>query len=264
MPPPGRVFVGDRAIVLTVPFRAFLFGPALAGAVAIGIAAFAPQAVAQTFDTRAIINVSATGDAALAPDIAYLNLSVLREAPTARDALTANSAAMAEVLAAMKAFGIEDRDLQTTGFSINPQYVYPKPEEPQTPPKIVGYQVQNGLSVRVRDLSKLGEVLDRAVTLGVNSGGNVTFGNDNPDAALESARVTAMKNAVGKAKLLVEAAGAKLGKIVSITENYDRPFPQPMMAKAAMDMAAAPESVPVAAGENTYSVTVNVAFEISQ
>jgi uncharacterized protein YggE len=244
--------------VITVPFRA------LALASAFTLALSAHGAMAQNVDTRAIITVSASGDAALAPDIAYLNLSVVREAATARDALTANSAAMAEVLAAMKAFGIEDRDLQTVGFSINPQYVYPKPEEVQTPPKIVGYQVQNGLSVRVRDLAKLGEVLDSAVTLGVNSGGQVSFGNDNPDAALESARVAAMKNAVGKAKVLVEAAGAKLGKIVSISENYDRPFPQPIMAKAAMDMAAAPESVPVAAGENTYSVTVNVAFEISQ
>jgi uncharacterized protein len=169
------------------------------------------------------------------------------------------------VMAAMKAFGIEDRDLQTSGFSINPQYQYPKENEPQTPPKIVGYQVQNGLTVRVRDLTRLGEVLDQAVTLGVNSGGNVTFGNDNTDKALEDARVSAMKKAVAKATLLVEAAGAKLGKIVSINENFDRPMPMPMMAKAAMaDAAGAPESVPVAGGENTYSVTVNVAFEINQ
>jgi uncharacterized protein len=219
---------------------------------------------AQSVETRSIINVSANGEAALAPDIAYLQLSVLREGATAKEALAANNAAMAEVLAAMKAFGIAERDLQTSGFSVNPVYVYPKAEEAQTPPKIVGYQVQNSLSVRVRELERLGEVLDQAVTLGVNSGGNVTFGNDNPDAALETARVSAMKKAVAKATLLVEAAGAKLGKIVSISENFDRPMPIAMMAKASMDLAAAPESVPVASGENSYSVTVNVAFEIAQ
>jgi uncharacterized protein len=243
-------------------WRSLALAPFLALSVA--TAMIPSHAVAQSVDTRAIISVSASGEAALAPDIAMLQLSVLREGKSARDALTANNTAMAEVLAAMKAFGIADRDLQTSGFSINPQYVYPKPEEVQTPPKIVGYQVQNGLAVRVRDLAKLGEVLDQAVTLGVNSGGNVTFGNDNPDSALETARVDAMKKAVAKAKLLVETAGAKLGKIVSISENSDRPMPQPMMAKMAMDMAGAPESVPVAGGENSYTVTVNVSFEISQ
>jgi uncharacterized protein YggE len=249
------------SIVFTRPAQFFLSAPALGLALAMG----AVPALAESVDTRSIIAVTASGKTSVAPDIAFLNLSVLRDAPTARDALTANNAAMAEVLAAMKAFGIEDRDLQTTGFSINPVYVYPKADEPQTPPKITGYQVQNGLSVRVRDLAKLGEVLDEAVSLGVNSGGQVSFGNDNPDEALQAARVSAMKNAVAKANVLVEAAGAKLGKIVSISESFDQPYPQPIMAKAMMaDAMAAPESVPMASGENTYSITVSVQFEIAQ
>lgn len=247
--------------MFTSNVRPFLFAPALGFALALA----AMPAMAEGADTRSIISVTASGKTSLAPDIAFLTLTVLRDAPTARDALTANNAAMAEVLAAMKAFGIEDRDLQTTGFSINPVYVYPRPEEPQTPPKITGYQVQNGLSVRVRDLARLGEVLDKAVSLGVNSGGQVSFGNDNPDEALQAARVSAMKNAVAKANVLVEAAGAKLGKIVSISENFDQPYPQPIMAKAMMaDAMPAPESVPMAGGENTYSITVSVQFEIAQ
>jgi uncharacterized protein len=246
-------------------FHPVLRAAVIAPAIALGAAAAMTAPVsAQSVDTRAIINVSASGKTALAPDIATLNLMVLREAATARDALTANNAAMAEVLSAMKAFGIEDRDLQTSGFSINPMFVYPKADEPQVPPKIVGYQVQNGLAVRVRDLGKLGEVLDKAVSLGVNSGGNVAFGNDNPDEALQAARVTAMKNAVNKAKILVETAGGTLGKIVSISENFEQPYPQPIMAKAMAADMAMPESVPVAGGENIYSVTVNVAFEITQ
>jgi uncharacterized protein len=221
------------------------------------------MASAQNFDTRSIINVSATGDAAIAPDLAYLTLAVMRESATAREALTANNAAMAEVLAAMKAFGIAEKDLQTSGFMINPIYVYPNADQPQTPPKITGYQVSNSLSVRVRDLAKLGEVLDQAVTLGVNSGGNVTFGNDDPSAAIKQARIEAMKEAVDKAKVLTEAAGAKLGKIISISESSNQP--QPMMMQARMEMdAAAPKSVPMAAGESSYSVNVNVSFEIVQ
>jgi uncharacterized protein len=225
----------------------------------------ASAALAQTVDTRSIINVSATGETAIAPDLAYLSLAVMRESPTAREALTANNAAMGEVLAAMKAFGLEDRDLQTSNFSINPVYVYPNPDQPQTPPKITGYQVSNGLTVRVRDLAKLGEILDQAVTLGVNSGGGVTFGNDKPEEAIKSARIEAMKEAVDKAKTLVEAAGAKLGKIISVNENFNQPQPMAMMA-ARMEMAdaPAPKSVPMAAGESSYSVNVNVAFEIVQ
>ncbi len=245
--------------VLHNTVRAMALGPVLA------IGFMASAALAQTVDTRSIINVSATGETAIAPDLAYLSLAVMRESPTAREALTANNAAMGEVLAAMKAFGIEDRDLQTSNFSINPVYVYPNPDEPQTPPKITGYQVSNGLNVRVRDLAKLGEILDQSVTLGVNSGGGVTFGNDKPEEAIKSARIEAMKEAVDKAKTLVEAAGAKLGKIISVNENFNQPQPMAMMA-ARMEMAdaAAPKSVPMAAGESSYSVNVNVAFEIVQ
>jgi uncharacterized protein len=244
--------------VLQNTIRAIALGPILA----LGI--MTQMAIAQNFDTRSIINVSATGETSIAPDLAYLTMAVMRESATAREALTANSAAMAEVLAAMKAFGIADRDLQTSGFSINPIYAYPRADDPQTPPKITGYQVSNVLSVRVRDLAKLGEILDQAVTLGVNSGGNVTFGNDKPDAAIKEARVEAMKDAVDKAKVLVEAVGAKLGKIVSVSESSNAPQPVMMMDMARSAEAPSPKSVPMAAGESTYSVNVNVSFEIVQ
>jgi uncharacterized protein len=247
--------------VLQKTIRAAALGSILAfGSI---LSVMATSASAQSFDTRSIINVTATGEAAIAPDLAYLSLVVMRESATAREALTANNDAMTEVMAAMKAFGIEDRDLQTSGFSINPIYVYPNTDQPQTPPKITGYQVSNSLSVRVRDLAKLGEVLDQAVTLGVNSGGNITFGNDKPEEAIKQARVKAMKEAVDKAKVLVEAAGAKLGKIVSISENFNQPQPMAMMEMARASDAA-PKSVPIAGGESNYSVSVNASFEIVQ
>ncbi|MDA4633629.1 SIMPL domain-containing protein, partial [Escherichia coli] len=107
---------------------------------------------------------------------------VLQEKPTAREALTANNETMAKVLDAMKKAGIAERDLQTSGFNIDPRYVYPDNKQGQPPqaPKIVGYAVSNSLSVRVRDLKKVGEILDQSVTLGVNQGGNLTFTNDKP------------------------------------------------------------------------------------
>ena len=111
-----------------------------------------------------VISVSATGKADVAPDMAILNLSVMREAETARAALDANTQAMATVLADMKAEGIDERDLQTSNFNINPRYFYPKRQKDgaQEPPKIVGYVVTNALTVRVRDLGKLGTILDRS------------------------------------------------------------------------------------------------------
>ncbi len=211
------------------------------------------------------ISVTGQGSANLAPDMALLQLTVTRQAETARAALDANSAAMADVIAALRAEGIAERDLQTSQFSIQPRYVYPKPKsgEAQQPPRIVGYTVRNGLGVRVRDLDKLGAIIDRSVTLGVNEGGNITFTNDDPSAALTRARTAAVQDAAAKAGTLAAAAGVKLGRILEIAEQSYDPVPVPMMHSRAMAADAA-ESVPVAAGENSYEVKVNLTYGIAQ
>lgn len=209
------------------------------------------------------IIVTGEGEAAIAPDTAVLSLVVMEEKPTAREALTANNESMAKVLDGMKKAGIADRDLQTSGFNIEPRYVYPEnkdgKQQPEAP-KIVGYAVSNSLSVRVRDLKKVGEILDQSVSLGVNQGGNLVFTNDKPDAILEEARKKAVASAISKAKTLSTAAGVELGKIVQISEQSRNPRPMPMAQSKMMAMAA--DSVPVAAGENTYNVTVDVTFEL--
>ena len=229
---------------------------------AIAAAAAALPAVASAADSRPgpRIVVSGEGEATIAPDVAVLTLSVMREAKTAREALDANNDAMAAVIAAMKSAGIADRDLQTAGIQISPRYTYSdKPEGGQTA-ELVAYQVSNTLSVRVRDIDRTGEILDKAVTLGVNQGGDVSFTNENPEAAMTQARKQAMADAVAKAKTLAEAAGASLGMVLEISDQNFRPMP--------MAMAAAPRSfdaagkVPMQPGENTYHVQVNVTFEL--
>ena len=211
------------------------------------------------------IVVSGQGSADIAPDMAVLQLTVTREAQTARAALDANSAAMAEVLKALRAEGVAERDLQTSNFSIQPKYVYPsqKSQDEDRTPRIVGYTVRNGLSVRVRELAKLGSIMDKSVTLGVNEGGNILFTNDDPAAAIEQARAGAVADAMGKAKALAAAAGVKLGKVLELSEHSYQPGPVPMM-KGEMMMARAADSVPVAAGENSYQVTVNMSYGIVQ
>ena len=211
------------------------------------------------------ILVTGQGSVDVAPDMAMLALTVTREAETAREALDANSAAMKDVLDAMKAEGIKARDLQTSGFSIQPKYFYPQQQSSSTrePPRIVGYTVRNSLTVRVRDIASLGQILDKSVTLGVNEGGNISFTNDDPSAALTEARVLAMKDALAKAETLTEAGGVKVGILLEISEQSFNPRPMPM-ARAERSMAMSADAVPVATGENTYRVSVNVTFAIDQ
>jgi hypothetical protein len=224
-------------------------------------AAIAFPAVASAADSTRTprIVVTGEGEASVAPDIALLSLSVMREAKTARAALDANNDAMAAVIAAMKAAGIAERDLQTAGIQINPRYNFTNNPDGSQQAELVAYQVTNTLSVRVRDIDKTGEVLDKAVSLGVNQGGGISFTNDNPAAALTEARKKAVADAISKAKTLAEAAGVSVGRVLEITDQTFAPSPMRINAKA---FDAARASVPIQSGENTYNVQVNVTFEL--
>ncbi|WP_162652621.1 SIMPL domain-containing protein [Lentilitoribacter sp. Alg239-R112] len=217
-------------------------------------------------DEVGLINVTGVGTVKTAPDMATINLTVLREAETAKEALHDNTRAMSDVLTAMRQFGIEDKDLQTSNFSINPRYIYPKHKDGiQQAPKIVGYQVSNSLTVRILDLDKVGEILDQSITLGVNQGGNIIFGNSDIAELQMQARAMAMKNALRKAEVLTKAVGVDIGNIKQINENSFHAEPQPIMrAEMAMAKMADSAPVPIAGGENAYRITVNVTFEIEQ
>ncbi|APG85216.1 outer membrane protein [Sinorhizobium americanum CCGM7] len=212
---------------------------------------------------QALIKVSGEGRATTAPDMAIVQLSVVKDAKTAREALDANNKAMAEVLSALKQSGIAERDLQTSGFSIMPQYNYPQNSDGSArPPELVGYQVGNGVSVRVRDLAKLGQVLDQSVTLGVNQGGGIEFTNDKPETVITEARKAAVADAINKARVLAEAAGVSLGRLIELSEQPARDEPPVPMRSMAKEFAA--DQVPIATGEQAYSVTVNVTFAVDQ
>lgn len=207
------------------------------------------------------IDVNGEGTAMVAPDMAVVSLSVTRVADTAADALAQNNEAMRGVLDAVKADGVAERDVQTGEFSIFPRYSDPQTNQKDgnTQPQINGYQVTNSLTVRVRDLAKLGGLIDKSVKLGVNQGGQITFTNHDPKAALQDARRKAVTDAMEKAKTLAEAAGVALGPVLTIQENNLQPQPVPMMRMA---MAKEADSVPLAGGENTYTVVVTMRFDI--
>ncbi|MBR0554993.1 SIMPL domain-containing protein [Ciceribacter sp. L1K23] len=235
----------------------------LAAAALFGLTAAAAPALAET-PREATVIVSGEGEATLTPDMAILTMAVVREAETAADALSANNEAMAAVLADLKQAGVEERDVQTSGFSVSPRYRQdPSTDGGYEAPEIAGYQVSNSVTVRVRDLTALGGIIDRSVKLGVNDGGNIALTNDNPDAAVAQARKEAVADAAAKAKALTDAAGVKLGRIIEINENFARPMPQPIY-RAAMAKEMSDASVPIASGENSYTVTVNITYAIEQ
>jgi len=226
----------------------------LAAALALPFAASASETPVQPR-----IVVTGEGEATVAPDMALVSLTVMREAKTAREALDANNSAMAAVIEAIKLLGVADRDLQTAGLQIMPRYNFTNRPDGTQEAELIAYQVSNTLSVRVRDLAKSGEVIDKAVSLGVNQGGNIVFTNDDPSATITEARKRAVADATARATTLAEAAGVQLGRVLEISDQAFGAQPMAIEAKA-FDRVAA--SVPIAAGENAYRVQVNMTFEL--
>lgn len=210
-----------------------------------------------------VITVTGEGDATVAPDLAIVSLGVAETRKTAREALDVANRAMSAVIDALKKQGIAPRDLQTSGLSIQAQYSYPQNEDgTPKPPVLTGYTVSNTLTVRIRDLAKVGAVIDQAVTLGVNQGGDIRFTNEDPAGTVTEARTEAVKNAIDKARTLADAAGVKLGRILEITEAENPRDPRPLMSARMAKEAA--DAVPIEAGESSYSVNVSVTFAIDQ
>lgn len=215
--------------------------------------------------SASIISLSGTGSVSVAPDMAIVSFGVVKEAKTAREALDANNLAMASVLKAMEDNGIEKKDLQTSGFNIQPRYFYPKRKAngQQPPPQITGYVVSNNLTIRIHEIERAGAILDLSVTLGINTGGNIQFTNSETSAVLKEARTKVVKAAIEKAQTLAEAANVELGAILNISENSSRPRPV-AIAQARSLSVQEDASVPIASGENSYQVIVQMSWEISQ
>ncbi|KQN70000.1 SIMPL domain-containing protein [Devosia sp. Leaf64] len=209
------------------------------------------------------ITIEGRGEVRAAPDMALINSGVTTQAETARAALDANTAAMAELISTLKEAGIEPRDIQTSGFSVNPNYVYSETRDDMgytLPPKINGYQVSNTVTVAVRDLKELGNILDKAVNVGANTINGVNFSVADPTELYNEARKQAFADAREKAELYATAADATLGELEAISEsqNINSPLPMPMYARADVAQAA----VPVEAGEMTFEIGVNVQWEL--
>lgn len=235
---------------------ALMTAASLAASLAATLAA--PAAKAEEKLMNRTITVSAGGNATAVPDIARISSGVSTEAPTAREALTANTQAMTKVVDGIKAAGIDAKDVQTANFSISPMIDYSSDGKA---PVTRGYRVDNAVSVTVRDIAKLGDILDQLVTLGANQAGQLSFEVSKAEELKDDARKAAMANALRRAKLLAEAGGAELGKVLQILEDTSYQGPSPVMFEArAAKMSAAP--VPIERGSTELEARVTVTWEL--
>jgi uncharacterized protein YggE len=218
--------------------------------------AIAPVAAAKDKQQRTI-SLTGTGTVTAPADTAQISTGVISEADTARQALDKNTAAMAKVVAELKGQGIESKDIQTTNFSVRPRFQRSKDGKA---PKIIGYRVTNSVTIKVRDLKQLGAILDKVVTQGSNQIGGITFSLNDPTKLEDEARKRAMQDGIRKAKLYADAAGASLGKVVTIQEGFVASPPRPMAARAMLEAKAA--DVPIEPGEQTLRAQVNVTWEL--
>ena len=223
----------------------------------------APFAVAQNTPPMlpgdaTLLQIEAHGESHRTPDVATISAGVVTQDADANAAMRENANRMGAVVTALKKAGVADRDIQTSRIDLSPQYNYANNQ----PPKITGYQASNTVNVRLREMGRIGDVLDALVKQGANRIDGPSFGVDKPDAAMDEARNDAVKHAQDRAALYAAATGLKVRRIVSITESGGNvmPPPRPYMAMA----KTADAGTPIAAGENTISVDLNVVFELGR
>jgi len=205
-----------------------------------------------------LLTISADAEAHEAPDIARLSTGVVTQASDANSALRANASEMDKVMAALKAAGIHERDIQTSGINLNPQYRHARNEAPA----ITGYQARNTVSVTVRDIARLGDVVDALVASGANQIDGPYFTLDAPGPVLDRARVAALANARARAKLYADALGVPIKRIISIHEGNGAPPIGLRMASAQMASDEASFTTPVSPGQTTLRARVTVVFAL--
>jgi uncharacterized protein len=205
------------------------------------------------------ISLTGHGEVHASPDIAVITLGVLTSAPTARQALDANTQSMTDLLAMLKSAGIEGKDIFTSNFTVAPRYDYG--QNNGQPPKVTGYDVSNNVTITLRKLDDIGNLLDKAVSTGSNQINGISFSITNPQAAMDEARKAAVKDARRKAELYATATSVTLGNVIALSEGGGYQ-PQPMEMRANMKMAADSAPVPIAQGEQVVAVDVNITWEI--
>jgi hypothetical protein len=215
--------------------------------------------VANPAPTQRTLSVTGSGMVNMIPDIAYINIGVHTEKPTAADAVAENNTQTQQVVDALKTAGVDAKDIQTTNFSIYPNTQF----DPQTNQKIgTTYVVDNTVNVTVRKLDKLGDLLDTTVKSGANSVNSIQFDVADKTQALKQARDLAVKDAQTQAQELSTTAGITLGQVQTISFFNNVPSPVLDTFGKGGGGAVAAAAVPISSGQMTLTVTVNMSYEI--
>jgi uncharacterized protein len=229
----------------------------LFAALAVLAAVAVTPVLAEEAKLNRLITISGQGEVRAVPDLAVVSIGVTTQGQSAREALDGNTKSMNALFDMLKKAGIDARDIATSNFSVGPRFDYGNNTQP---PKVAGYDVNNMVSVTVRKIDDLGELLDVAVSSGSNTINGISFSVSKPDDMLNDARKAAVADARRKAELYAAAGSFQLGNIVNLTEGVNMPPPMPYMTKAARaDDAAA---VPIAQGEQSLTVDVSITYEI--
>lgn len=223
---------------------------------ALSATAAGAQAAAQAAPAPTMLTLSAEAGVEAVPDVADIGAGVVTQATEASAALSANAEKMQRVVAALRKAGVAERDIQTSGLNLQPQYRY----EQNQPPALTGYQVSNRVSVTLRDLRQAGKIIDTLVAEGANQVDGPTFRVDKPEPLMDKARADAVRIGKARADLYAKAAGMTVRRIDSMSEQgISQPTPVPMPRMAAMEAKA---DSPIAPGEVRLAATLTMVFEL--
>jgi uncharacterized protein YggE len=203
-----------------------------------------------------VLNIDAQGKSTGKPDMATISLGVTTQGTTAAAAMQENAQRMNALTQALRRAGVGDRDVQTSNISVNPQQEFHEGQ----PPRITGYQANNQVTAKVRNIDSLGRVIDAAVAAGGNNIDGVSFGYQDADAQLDAARRDAITQARHRADLYAQALGLHVFRVIAVSEGGGARPPVPVMYEARVMAAAAP--TPVAPGEIETNANVNVTYEL--
>jgi uncharacterized protein YggE len=247
---------GSRARWLAAGLAAGLLAASIASPL------FAPHrtlAADPTTPAQHTIAVTGLGKVVIAPDVADLRIGVSFTRPTVKAARADAAATMTKVIAALKALGIADKDIQTTNLSLQPAYDY---SANANPPRITGYTLSNGVAITIRDLDKVGDAIDGALAAGATSFDGVSFRVADPAAAQKQARTDAMTQAKANADTLASAAGVTITGVASISESTAQ-TPYPIYYGAVAGGAPVKDAAtPIETGTTDVTITVSVVYLI--
>ncbi len=207
-----------------------------------------------------LFTVSGEGEATAVPDTAQINLGVTKSAATVESAKDQVNTAANDIIAGLKALGVEEKDVKTTNYSVNPNYDYAT----GSVEKINGYTVSQNLSVEVKEIDRANKVVDMAAEKGANQVGGIQFilADDKREELEKIARKDAIEKAKAKANDIASAAGIRLGKLINVSESGTGVQPpifyDTMALKAGNEARQDTELQP---GENMIRVSVTLMYE---